>query len=309
MIEIENLSRWYAGQVRPALEEVSLSIPSGSLFGLLGPNGAGKTTLLSLLVGLDRPDGGSIRFGEAGEGSRRPPFSLVPQGLAFYPVLSVHQNLAFFAAAAGVPRQLRAGRIAEAVRATDLEAHLDQRAETLSGGYQRRLNLAIGLLNEPTILFLDEPTVGLDPHARHSILESIAALNHRGMTVIHTSHYMDEVQALCDRVAILDRGRIALQGPLEALLAESADHCLRVRLAPRPDRARSGQLAAELGAGVADDGHLEIPATDVDATLNRLLALTRREGLTIDAVEYGHEDLEALYLAATAPRTETEGSA
>lgn len=304
MIDIQNLSKCYPGQSRSALEDISLAIPPGALFGLLGPNGAGKTTLLSLLVGLEQPDSGEIRFGSNEDRRTRPTLSLVPQGLAFYPVLSVRQNLAFFAAAGSVPRREQAARIEDAVQATELETYIDHRADTLSGGYQRRLNLAIGLLNQPDILFLDEPTVGLDPHARQSILASISALNRRGMTIIHTSHYMDEVEELCDRVTILDRGRIALQGRVEDLLLEGAEQRLRVHFSSPLEAARLDRMAAELGAHPSGRNGLEITGPELASTLNRLVEVAQREQTTIETIDYGRGNLEALYLSATVPRTD-----
>jgi ABC-2 type transport system ATP-binding protein len=221
VIEIQDLQFRYPGADRDALGSLTLDIRAGSLFGLLGPNGSGKTTLISILTGLLDASAGRVSI----DGRALPEgiavvqaFSaLVPQDYAFYPRLTVAENLRFFA---GV-LELGAGSaasIAEVVEVAGLKDFMGKRAEHLSGGLKRRLNLAIGLLNRPRLLFLDEPTVGIDPQSRQFILEAIKHLNAAGTTVIYTTHYMDEVQQLCDSIGVLDEGRLLAQGSLEDLL-------------------------------------------------------------------------------------------
>ncbi|MBB5320271.1 ATP-binding cassette domain-containing protein [Marinobacter oulmenensis] len=223
MIAINHLEFSYSPSASPVLRGIELDIADRALFGLLGPNGAGKTTLLSILAGLiDCPagrvfvDGLDLVTPRARQQAR---LSLVPQEYAFYLPLTVRENLQFFAGVQGVPGSEVDQRVSEAVSLTSLEERLDHRAGKLSGGLKRRLNLAIGLLNRPRLLLLDEPTVGIDPHSRHFILETIRRLGEQGTTVIYTSHYMEEVEELCDRVAIMDHGRILRQGTLAELLA------------------------------------------------------------------------------------------
>lgn len=220
MIEIQDLQFRYPGAERYALAGLTLEVRPASLFGLLGPNGSGKTTLISILTGLLTASSGQVRI----DGRVLPDpgahlFSaLVPQDYAFYPRLTVAENLAFFG---GVLRLHGAGlqsRTAEAMQVAGLSDHVRQRAEHLSGGLKRRLNLAIGLLNRPRLLFLDEPTVGIDPQSRQFILAAIKRLNAAGTTVIYTSHYMDEVQQLCDSIGVLDEGRLLALGSLQELL-------------------------------------------------------------------------------------------
>lgn len=219
MIEITRLCKRYAGSERPALDELSLSVPQGSIYGLLGPNGAGKTTLLSILTGLRRKDSGDVRIGGAPLDTDLPAvrrqIGYVPQDLAFYPGLSVLENLETFAALA----RSSAMDVRASIDVAQLADHTGKRAQTLSGGLQRRLNLAIGLLGGPKLLLLDEPTAGVDPQSRHFLLESVRRLRDRGLTVLYTSHLMDEVQRLCDRVAILDRGKRVVEGTIAELLA------------------------------------------------------------------------------------------
>jgi ABC-2 type transport system ATP-binding protein len=209
-LRVEALSFRYPGRGEPALDGVTLEIPDGCVFGLLGPNGAGKTTLISLLSGLLRGAQGRIEVrGETG---------LVPQDHAFYPMLTCRENLDFFGAVQGLAGAGLERRVAAVAAFGRIEGVLARRAGQLSGGLKRRLNLAIGLLGEPEVLLLDEPTVGVDPQSRAFLLESIRALAGPGRTIVYTSHYMEEVQAICDRVAILDSGRVLASGALSELL-------------------------------------------------------------------------------------------
>jgi len=226
MLSIEGLSFRYAGGDEPALREVSLAIPSGGIFGLLGPNGAGKTTLISILAGQLRGASGSIRVDGAPLEelrSREPAaLGLVPQEFAFYPMLTCAENLRFFAGVQGLAGAKLRERVAAVSAFARIENVLARRASELSGGLRRRLNLAIGLLTEPRILLLDEPTVGVDPQSRAFLLDSIRALAGAGKTIIYTSHYMEEIEAICDRVAIIDAGRVLRDGALDELLRDEA---------------------------------------------------------------------------------------
>ena len=214
MLTITDLSFQYPRSQSLALQGLSLSIPTGSLFGLLGPNGSGKTTLISLMAGVLKVQKGSLVHSLP-----QTRLSLVPQEYAFYPRLSLQENLDFFGAVQGLGGRELSARIVEALQTTGLESAARTRAEHCSGGMKRRLNIAIGLLNRPQLLFLDEPTVGIDPQSRHFILQSIRAINAQGCTVVYSSHYMEEIEMLCDRIAVLDRGQLLLEGGLEELLA------------------------------------------------------------------------------------------
>jgi ABC-2 type transport system ATP-binding protein len=277
-LRIDALSFRYPGAAEPALREVTLEIPSGGVFGLLGPNGAGKTTLLSILA-------------------RRYAVSLVPQEYAFYPMLTARENLRFFGGVQG----LRAARLAERVTAVAalarIESVLGRKAGELSGGLKRRLNLAIGLLTEPAILLLDEPTVGVDPQSRAFLLDTIGALAGPGRIVVYTSHYMEEVQALCDRVAILDHGRLLMTGLLSDILRDSSG-LLTLRLgAPLPP-----SLAAEWRQrySLQDDGgsryRLRVPQA---SAVSEALAEVRAAGCEPLAIAYGQRDLEQVFMQLT----------
>lgn len=222
LIEIEDVSKTYGGGAAPALDRVSLSIPEGAIFGLLGPNGAGKTTLLSILLGLTRKGSGSATIGGHDVDHELPAIrrlcGFAPQDLAFYPMLTVAENLRFYAAAAGLSGPRLCERTDRAAELGQLHEHLGKRADQLSGGLKRRLNLALSLLHAPRILFLDEPTVGVDPQARAFILDVVRRLRDDGLTIVYTSHYLDEVQQLCDWIGVLDAGTVKATGRLGELL-------------------------------------------------------------------------------------------
>lgn len=225
-IAVNNLSFCYPGENIPALDAVTLSVSSGSCFGLLGPNGAGKSTLLALLTGILSAQRGAIHInGEPLTNTRalHKHISLVPQDYAFYPTLTARENLDCFAGLYGLRGAQKNERIDFAVQVCGLGELLDRRAAACSGGVRRRLNLALGLLNRPQILFLDEPTVGIDAQSRYFILESIQRLQGEGMTIIYTSHYMEEIQAICDSLAIIDHGKLLLQDTLANVLALAAE--------------------------------------------------------------------------------------
>jgi len=196
-----------------AVDHVSLTVEQGEIFGLLGPNGAGKTTFISMLTGIIEPTSGSARVAGhdlAGDlQGAKEVIGLVPQDLALYPTLSARQNLQFFGRIYGLRGKALEERIAEVLRIVALTERADDAVDKYSGGMKRRVNIAAGLLNSPQVLFLDEPTVGVDPQSRNYIFETVMRLNREhGMTVVYTSHYMEEVELLCHRVAIMDQGRV-----------------------------------------------------------------------------------------------------
>ncbi len=281
----------------PVLRDLSLTVPAGSLFGLLGPNGAGKTTLLMLITGLLPVQTGVVEvLGEPIRGHHPQVLSriaLVPQEYAFYPQLTALENLRFFVRLCPGDGT-EAERIDEAVRLTGLQNHLHRQARHFSGGLKRRLNLAIGLLNRPQLLILDEPTVGIDPQSRHFILEAIRELNRQGMAILYTSHYMEEVEQICDTVAILDHGEILLQGPLQSLLKEQRRLRIRVR---EPLTAAAGARLRAWGLEV--DGNVIAGQIPSHVTLPAVLETLREAGVEPDALEYGRQTLESLFFQLT----------
>ncbi|MFY9089691.1 ABC transporter ATP-binding protein [Arcobacter aquimarinus] len=219
-IIINNLNKSYNNQI--ILENLSLQINSGSIFGLLGANGAGKTTLVSILNQLIKKDSGNIEiYGfnlEKNSNEIKNISSYIPQTYAFYPNLTSYENLEFFGALYGLKGEKLKQQINYCIEVTSLQKFINKKAFTYSGGVKRRLNIAIGLLNSPKIIYFDEPTVGIDPQSRKYILEMIKNLNKtEDTTIVYTSHYMEEIEFLCDEIAILDNKKIILQDTKENL--------------------------------------------------------------------------------------------
>lgn len=301
VIEIEGLSFRYPGAEREAIRALSLRVRQGSLFGLLGPNGSGKTTLISILTGLLSPAAGRVRIDGRSlpaQANEVQAFSaLVPQEYAFYPRLSVIENLRFFVGVLAVPAADRQARLDESLAVAGLESCAAMRAEHLSGGLKRRLNLAIGLLNRPRLLFLDEPTVGIDPQSRHFILEAIRRINAAGTTVVYTSHYMEEVEMLCDEIGVLDDGRLLARGTLQQLLNDTPGQALTITLAT-PLIASQQTALQGFPTLVIDGDELRLPDCQED-DLKRLLALLATQELRIGRMQYGYGNLEELFLHLT----------
>ena len=216
----------YPGTDQPAVDGLDLTLNEGEIFGLLGPNGAGKTTTISILSSILRPQAGTVTVNgldlDRQKRAVRRIIGLVPQEIALYPMLTTRENLRFFGKLQGLHgERLRRG-IDETLAAVGLATRADQPVGTFSGGMKRRANLAVGMLHDPRILFLDEPTVGIDAQSRQLIMEQIEILRDRGTTVLYTTHYMEEAQRLCSRVAIMDQGRILIQGTVAMLLAQGS---------------------------------------------------------------------------------------
>jgi ABC-2 type transport system ATP-binding protein len=231
-----------------AVKGISFSVEEGEVFGLLGPNGAGKTTAISMLTGVLEPTAGSARVGgydiarDMGKAKRIN--GLVPQDLALYPTLSARANLNFFGRIYGLRGRELHERVEDVLRIVALSERADEPVENYSGGMKRRVNIAAGLVHHPKLLFLDEPTVGVDPQSRNHIFESVMRLNRqRGMSIIYTSHYMEEVELLCNRVAIIDQGEIIAMDTIKNLIATLGGGVIQIGL-QRADEALIGQIAA-----------------------------------------------------------------
>ncbi|HXN49641.1 MAG TPA: ABC transporter ATP-binding protein [Bryobacteraceae bacterium] len=204
-----------------AVDGLSLEVQRGEIFGLLGPNGAGKTTLIHCAIGLLEPDGGEVVLsgGNPREPRVRAHMGIAPQVLSLYELLSAEENLSFFGKLYGLDGRRLAERVASSLAFVGLESRRRDAVKNYSGGMQRRLNLAAALLHDPEILLLDEPTVGVDPQSRNSIFDNILALKREGRTIVYTTHYMEEAERLCDRVGIVDHGRLLSLDTVQGLLA------------------------------------------------------------------------------------------
>jgi ABC-2 type transport system ATP-binding protein len=289
---------------RLAVDDVSFSVAAGEVYGLLGPNGAGKTTTIKMVCGLLEPDAGSVAVGGrsmADDLSSKSLVGYVPQDVALYPDLSAAENLAFIGRLYRLGGALLAERIDEALELTELTDRRHERVESFSGGMKRRLNIAAGLLHHPTLLVLDEPTVGVDPQSRHAILERVREFGSTGMAVLYTTHYMEEAERVCDRVAIVDRGRLVAEGTRRELVAQLGERD-RIDLSTSGDL---GALAAKVRAveGVEDaavsDGAVHVVAANGRKILPAILQAAEGAGMDIDSVQVVEPDLEAVFLHLT----------
>ena len=318
MVEVKDLTMRYGE--RTALTGIGLEIDRGELFGLLGPNGAGKTTLISILSTLLKPSSGQVRIGSldvSRQGKEIKHFiGTVPQEIALYPTLSARENLDFYGRMYGIRGPRLKKRIDELLEMIGLSDRKDERVQKFSGGMKRRLNLAIGLLHEPELLLLDEPMVGVDPQSRNHILESIRALKAGGMTMIYTTHYMEEAEQLCDRVAILDGGRlIALDSPQQLVErlgdglinigVRSADSNLLDMLGTLP-RVREVRCLGQNGLqeeGEWEAGSLITIRTDrAKHTLREVIGVFDQMEVSVSSLEVLEPNLNSVFLQLTGKR-------
>ena len=299
MIVIKDLVKRYGGHT--ALDHVNLSVDRGAVLGLLGPNGAGKTTLVAVLNGLTGFQRGEITvFGLAlGENLReiRRRSAFIPQSLALYESLSVRENLRFFAGIQDIDRRIRSKNIEYAIGVNRLESMLDQKAGQLSGGQRQRLNIGIGLLNNPELLYFDEPTAGIDPELRNEILDSIRILAAEGKTVVYTSHYLPEIEKICDRAAIIHKGKILRQGTLEELLQQNRSSVF-IELAAPAGRQRLAAVQTRCRVSRVDETTLMAEDSSASA-MTALLTTLEQENLQIRNIRYGATTLETYFLRLT----------
>ena len=286
-----------------ALDGVSLAVEAGDLFGLLGPNGAGKTTLIKIICGLTDADSGEVRlFGEPFTRASRDLKRLVgigTQDLAIYPDLSARENLRFFGKLYGLGDKELESRIDEVLSAVGLTERASDRAGTYSGGMKRRLNLAAAVVHGPKLLFLDEPTTGVDPQSRNHIFQQVRSLNAAGMTIVYTSHYMEEVQMLCTRIAILDNGRVLAADTLPNLL-HRLDGRVRFTIPDAPPGFAERLAALPNAKKVTPrEGGFEVTTDTIPELLAASTALANETGATITAIEPREPTLERVFLYLT----------
>jgi ABC-2 type transport system ATP-binding protein len=224
-IHIENLTKLYRGNPRPAVDNVNLDVYEGRIFGLLGPNGAGKTTMIRILCGLLAPTGGEVTisgFSLKHELRKiRQIIGVVPQEIALYPTLTARENLSVYGGICGLKGNDLKNQIDKWLTIFGLGKSQHQQIGRYSGGMKRRLNLIAGLLHNPQILFLDEPTVGIDVQSKNVILSNLMEINRTGTTIVYTSHYLEEAENLCSYLAIIDEGRIITRGTLNEIRKEN----------------------------------------------------------------------------------------
>jgi ABC-2 type transport system ATP-binding protein len=307
LLEVDDLRKSYNGT--PAVDGLSFHVEAGEVFGLLGPNGAGKTTTMSVVCGLLSADSGSVRIdGKPLDAANRPLkalLGLVPQELAVYPDLTCLENLRFFGSLYGLPGGTLRQQMAVALERTGLTQHADKLVSTFSGGMKRRLTFAVGLVHRPKLLILDEPTVGVDPQSRSHLLECVREFSAQDIGIVYASHYMEEVEAICDRVAIIDQGRMLACGTLKDLL-HTLDVQLQLVVARCPaDLSIRLKGLAEVHSVEKGDAVVVVRAESsqdqpvLNQPLERVLRAIGETGAEIRSVVTAESNLERLFLNLT----------
>lgn len=305
ILEVKQLEKKYGNF--QAVKGISFTIEQGEIFSLLGPNGAGKTTTISMLSTLYTPTGGEAMI--AGHSVTKEPMAVrqvigvVPQDLALYEDLTARENLSFWGQMYGLSGDGLKKRISEVLEQIGLTDKANQRVKTYSGGMKRRVNIGVGLLHKPRLLFMDEPTVGIDPQSRRSILDTVMSLNQQGMTVLYTTHYMEEAQELSDRVGIIDHGElIALgtQAELTRQVGQTDTLLLHIGSDQAPERLAEA-LRALPGVSLAETGDqvVSVVTPSAEEILPAVVARSSELGIKIRSLEIREPNLETVFLHLT----------
>ncbi|MBI3500444.1 MAG: ABC transporter ATP-binding protein [Bacteroidetes bacterium] len=313
MIQVKDLTKKF-GSVE-ALRGISFSIEKGEIFGLLGPNGAGKTTTISILSTLSRQDAGEVSLNgfdlnKDAEKVKRI-IGVVPQEIALYQELSAYDNLIFWGSLYTLPSEKLKAKANEILKLVGLYERKEDKIKTYSGGMKRRINIASALLHSPEIIFMDEPTVGIDPQSRNLIYEVIEKLNKEGITLIYTTHYMEEAERLCKRIGIIDNGKIIAQGTLDELRsATDTKQCIVIKIANiKDERVENENLISKF----MEEENREAPgrnyifrnsallyfSNDIKNDLLRLINRLSKFGLEITHVDIQRPTLESIFLSLT----------
>ena len=301
ILRAEGLRKSYGE--RAAVVDVSLHVRAGEVLGLLGPNGAGKSTTIAMVCGITQPDAGRVLLAgtplaqDEKAGKRR--IGLVPQDLALFEDLPARHNVETFGALYGLPRPLLKQRAAEVLAAVGLADRAGDKPATFSGGMKRRLNIACALVHDPELLLLDEPTAGVDPQSRNAIFDTLLALKAAGKALIYTTHYMEEVERLADRVVIIDHGRVVAEGTLPELYRRlPAAQKLELEVDGEPVLARLRALPGVRSVEWAA-GRLSLGVDELGASAAGVLQALREMGLPLRHVASGRANLEDVFLALT----------
>lgn len=302
MISVQGVSKKFPSVI--AVDNVSLEIGGGEFFGLLGPNGAGKTTLMSLLTGYFNPDSGSIMID--GEHISQESLNIrneigyVPQSLAVYDELGAQENLEAFGSLYRVPKKILKQRIVVQLNAVGLYDRRKDKVKTFSGGMKRRLNLIASLLHDPNVLICDEPTVGVDPQSRNAIFDYLESLNRAGKTIVYTTHYMEEAERLCTRVAIIDHGIIIALGTTDELL-EKLPYEEAISISKNQMTTENGKIFQAFGKIVEENDHFELNPSP-GFKLSSFFLKLEEHGIHYKSIELHRPTLEALFLQLTGRR-------
>lgn len=290
---------------RAAVDDVGFRIARGETYALLGPNGAGKTTAILMICGLLRPDAGTVHVAgrrmDVAATTAKAAVGLVPQEIALYTDLSGRENLRFFGRLQGLSGRRLDERIAEVLHLVGLADRADDPVEDYSGGMQRRCNIAAGLLHRPELLILDEPTVGVDPQSRNQILESIQALGGEGLSVLYTTHYMEEAERLCDRIGIMDEGRLIAEGSrreLISLIEETSHVVVAVESMADGVLADIDALSSVRSVSVAE-GRIDVGVEDASSAVGAIIGVLDRHRVAVTDVSVTEPNLETVFLRLT----------
>lgn len=304
IIEVKNLRKIFNSQI--AVDGIAFAVGTGEIFGLLGPNGAGKSTTISILSGLLEPSSGETLID--GKSIIKDPMGVkkilgvIPQEIALYPTLTARENLHFWGRMYDLSGSELKKRTEEVLALVGLTDRANDRIDTYSGGMKRRINIAAGLLHRPKLLMMDEPTVGIDPQSRINILETVQNLNREGMTILYTSHYMEEAELLCDRIAIMDVGKIIAEGTKEelkrlvgnedlikVLVSEATPECInQVRAVPRVDK------VTQMG-----EGEIHILSKEGRRALADVIKIMGKCEVKINSIEVVEPNLESVFIHLT----------
>jgi ABC-2 type transport system ATP-binding protein len=305
ILEVKDLVKKYGDFT--AIKGISFEIHEGEIFSLLGPNGAGKTTTISVLSTLYAPTSGDALIG--GRSVAREPMlarqliGVVPQELALYDDLSARENLAFWGQMYGLSGKILSARIDEVLEQIGLTDKAAKRVKTYSGGMKRRVNIGVGLLHKPKLLFMDEPTVGIDPQSRRAILDSVKELNRSGMTVLYTTHYMEEAEELSHRVGIIDNGELKAIGTQAELTRQIGEHdTLAMQLDDGQDSAHLVEAAKQLPGvfkATLNGQTLEVLAPQAETILAPMVLKANQLGVKIRSIEVREPNLETVFLQLT----------
>ena len=303
ILSINNLEKRYGDFT--AVDNISLEVKEGEIFGFLGPNGAGKSTTINIVSGLIKSSAGEVNiFGKSlkkFEKQIKKQIGVVPQTLAIYGELSAEENIKFFASIYGVKGEELKKAVEYALEFTGLIEHRKAKAKNFSGGMMRRLNIACGIAHKPKLVIMDEPTVGIDPQSRNHILESVKKLNKNGCTIIYTSHYMEEVENICDRIAIIDKGKIIAEGTKEELISLISDvQSLEVQIGDI-SLIKEEELKEIKGVkkiSIKDDV-ITINSQREVTNLNLIISFLTNKNINIKNIGYKEINLETVFLNLT----------
>ncbi len=302
-IEVRGLTKAFREVV--AVAGISFEVKRGEVFSLLGPNGAGKSTAISIISGLLAPDSGdALVMGHSiikESMAARRNLGVVPQEIALYNDMSARENLVFWGRMYGLSGSELGKRVDEMLAAVGLVERQKGRVGTYSGGMKRRVNIAAALLHRPQVVIMDEPTVGIDPQSRRHILDHVKELNRQGMSVLYTTHYMEEAEELSNRIAIMDKGKVIASGTRDELVRMVGEQArIDLAVSGEPDKAaKAWQTVAGVSRTTVAEGRVEVLAADSDAVVPKLFESAAQAGFHISSVDIKEPNLETVFLSLT----------